>query len=671
MRPVKLESGVEIANPGEFAAREASRHDPRMQIGQWCHVREKDGDTWLGCVTHIGSNFVKLRSPAKGNGWRTIRVHLDELDAYLTHEPNASAVIRERIAKLQGHIRSCITQIQMLCANLGINPQLALTQSMDSPSAQQGDSQATMALAVIAGHARIDAYKAALIRAKTEELPKLLAEIKTSNETLSGWMMAETLPLEAMASQLKGTLDDVGSRIFNVELYAGLTEDIVCCRKGAPAPANERLRIMQRRLYMDEECLLGYRHGGMEFKDIHRFDAWLSEPENLERILPFPRCMVAMRVRRLKKDREYDGSLMSAMVNFDLGELDRLTFLYVRNGERVYRLNCSLEFDELIFPDKAMFDPDEPRMVRMFAGKVDKMITVREYESLLAEYTERESKSKAWEAANPREVWEAANPKKTWWFANPYRDDRSFRPSDWKPFDASNVYYDEAAKSIADRITQYNRVALIIQGLYDRSDILHPHPPAQTWTQEGFAAAIELIYDGSAVLGYGESPDFEAYRARCNATLDVGSVTIGQDYAWQVREAEKETRRLDNDWRNRSNWRPTLWKPYGDPGPGYIAKIAKFQPRARKAVFAWERDRRSQDAYGDNTPVRATLTISVDDLFNVDAYQLGDYKQFFRDPRTRAEYLKWAPMLLAAEEYHAARLARDVEPAAVDRKPAP
>ena len=645
----------------EHAEREPRRRDPRLEIGQWCHVKEEDGSTWLGCVTQIGSNFVNLRSQTRGNGWCSIRVHLDELDMYLTHEPNASAIIRSRIADLQAHIRSCITQVQTLCANLGINPQLALAQSADPTS-----------LTVIAGQSRIDAYKAALIRAKTEELPSLMAEIKKSNEALAGWMTAETIPLEAMANQLKGTLDEVGGRIFNVELYAGLTEDIVCCREGAPASANERLRIMQRRLYMDEECLLGYRHGGMEFKDIHRFDEWLSEPDNLERILPFPRCMVAMRVRRLKKDREYDGSLMSAMVNFDLGELDRLTFLYVRNGERVYRLNCSLEFDELIFPDKAMFDPDEPRMVRMFAGKVDRMITVREYESLLAEYTERESKSKAWEAANPREVWEAANPKKTWWFANPYRNDHSFRPSDWKPFDASNVYYDEAAKSIADRIAQYNRVALIIQGLYDRSDVLQPHPPVQTWTPEGFAAAIELIYDGSAVLGYGEPPDFEAYRARCNATLGAGSVTIGQDYAWQAREAERETRRLDNDWRNRSDWRPKLWKPYGDPGPGYIAKIAKFQPRARKAVFEWERDRRSQDAYGDNTPVRATLTVSVDDLFNVDAYQLGDYKQFFRDPRTRAEYLQWAPMLLAAEEYHAARLARDVEPAAaVDRKPAP
>lgn len=40
-------------------------------------------------------------------------------------------------------------------------------------------------------------------------------------------------------------------------------------------------------------------------------------------------------------------------------------------------------------------------------------------------------------------------------------------------------------------------------------------------------------------------------------------------------------------------------------------------------------------------------------LLNVSAYTPGDFKQFFADPRTRAEYLKWAPLLLAAEEFHA------------------
>ena len=44
----------------------------------------------------------------------------------------------------------------------------------------------------------------------------------------------------------------------------------------------------------------------------------------------------------------------------------------------------------------------------------------------------------------------------------------------------------------------------------------------------------------------------------------------------------------------------------------------------------------------------------------------GDFKQFFADPRTRADYLEWAAYLLEAEEYHAGN--RDVH-TPVDKVP--
>lgn len=39
----------------------------------------------------------------------------------------------------------------------------------------------------------------------------------------------------------------------------------------------------------------------------------------------------------------------------------------------------------------------------------------------------------------------------------------------------------------------------------------------------------------------------------------------------------------------------------------------------------------------------------------VDAYTPGDFRMFFEDPRTRADYLRWAPILLACEDWHYAR----------------
>jgi hypothetical protein len=42
-------------------------------------------------------------------------------------------------------------------------------------------------------------------------------------------------------------------------------------------------------------------------------------------------------------------------------------------------------------------------------------------------------------------------------------------------------------------------------------------------------------------------------------------------------------------------------------------------------------------------------------VLNVSAYTPGDFLQFYEDPRTRADYLQWAPLLLAAEDWHAAQ----------------
>jgi len=631
---------------------ERSNHTTPIEVGQWYwvkdwnHPHDEDGKVqepveyhWLGCVTMIGSNFVKISAPrAPDSGSSYVRIHMDEFLERTRLETNAHDVIQEKISQYQALITAHMGEVKAITARLGISSQTAIEHK------PQGSGQA---LATLSGQSDVKGYERSLIRAEKEDLPALFESIKKAGHKLSKWMSAESLPLESIIDSLQGTLDAVKDRIFTVSLYAGLTEQVVRCADGSPADFNARLHLMQRRLYCDEECLLNYSHGGMEFKNMGEFDEWLVRPENCDRILPFPRCIVSMRVRRSTKEREWDETLRTIIFNFEREELDKTTFLYIRNGDQVYRMNCTLEFGELIFPDKSMFDPGEPMMVKMFAESVDKLMTVREYEDRVRVIKERKQKSKQWCRENPRKKWEAENPGLSWDYSNPYREEYSFNQNDWEPFDDTNVFYDECVQEIADRIKQYNRIALIIQGLLDRSEILHPHPPARTWTPEGFAAAIELVYDGSAVLHHGGAPDFEKYRAHCNESLAEGSIVVGQDHYWQVREAEKESRRLDMDWRSRSAYRPTLFRPYGNPGPGYIARVEKWHPHTRSATFAWKREGRR------GTSMPTSLTVPADSLFNVSAYRLGDYKQFFRDPRTRANYLQWAPMLIEAEEYHA------------------
>ncbi|HYX21393.1 MAG TPA: hypothetical protein VFA98_11170, partial [Thermoanaerobaculia bacterium] len=90
------------------------------------------------------------------------------------------------------------------------------------------------------------------------------------------------------------------------------------------------------------------------------------------------------------------------------------------------------------------------------------------------------------------------------------------------------------------------------------------------------------------------------------------------------------------------------YRPPGNPGPGKLARVVGAGKD--KCTFKWEREKWGSS--GDTT-VRCSLTAPKERLFNASAYKPGDFKIFFDDPRTRAEYLEWAPLLLEAEEYHA------------------
>lgn len=623
------------------------------KLGEWYWITETarwDGDNglkegeqykWFGCIMKIGSNFIELHSPhSERGGYSETRIHFDEFYTRLTKEENPELVIKGKISHWQHESRKLLADVRELVLRLGLNPKNYLTGDVDVVDEVQNSA----ALVVISGQQNIDAYKKDLIEAKEKTLPDLFKAIKEANEELCKWMMAETMETQALILPMEKSIDDVNNRIFTVSLYAGLTEQAIKISDGDPAALIDKLHVMQRKLYMDEECLLSYAAGGMEFSDIEAFDSWISKPENRDRILPFSRTLVAMQVRRKTKDRDWEGNVLQLFINMKIECSDKFTFLYVRNGEQLYRLSCEMEFGEMIFPDKNIYDPMQPKMVKMFCNRVDKMIPTSEYEILLASYNEE---------VRLEEQWEKENPGKHC-FNNPYHY-HSFEPWGWKPFDQSNLYFDECMETVTSQIREYNRIALIIQGLFDRSLVLHPHLPVKSWTPDGFNKAIKLVYDGEMTIYYGDPPDFEAYRAKKNRLITKDSIVTGQQDFWEEKEAEKENNRLDNNWRNKSEYRHKRFTPYGNPGPGIVAKISSWKRRSRSAIFIWQRERQAWQYYrgsGSDT-VNATVTVPESRLFNISAYHPGEYKQFFNDPRTREQYLKWAPLLLSAEDYYA------------------
>lgn len=584
----------------------------------------------LVCVMHIGSNYIEVRS-VWGRSWR---VFTHEWLDYFTPAHDAEAHIAEQQEVHKDRVQALMAEVHEVTRRLGVGNQDML-----------GEAHQTEAIAV-RGDTDYDRYKGELVKAKDQTLPELFRDIKYTNKALTHWLIAPTLPMTVMIADQDEVIGRVKNRVFNVELYSGLVEQVVQITDGEPATMGDKLHLFQRRHYMDEECLVAYRSGGMSYENLEDFDAWLAEPENRDRILPFPRCMVAFRVRR--RDKQFTGYGLRAFIRFlfeNDAQRDKQTFLYIRNGEQVYRLNTSIEFEHKLFPDldQSVFNSGEVIWMRKdwrdFHFK-----TEAEIESLRAKYAEREAEWKveyaAWKAE--KEAWDAlsneeqeANEDNRPWIS-PSRPYDPVRLNEYKPFNPENIYYDDAVKHLSEEAEKYNRIALIIQGLYDRSEILHPHPPVKTWTPEGFAAAIELHYDQDRSLTTGDPPDFEAFRRKLNESLEEGSLTIGQEDAWDehVNDKRDDSRR---------------YVDYGR-GPNTIAKIDKWQPRARKATFRWQ-ERTNWGAENDYKSRK--FVVEADKLLNVDAYKPGDFKQFFDDPRTRADYAKWAPMLLLAEEWHA------------------
>lgn len=617
--------------------------DP-INVGQWYWIvasgeRKKDdpinaplGFSKLACVTNIGSNYVELSEPCTRRGGYCLRVHFDNVWTDLKREPYATAVIQKNIHHHQQRVRRLLEYAKKITSKLGIPSNELIAEATVSKGTD---------LAVISDTKDIDSYKEKLILAQEEQLPKILERVKEANEMLVKWMSAEAIGLDASLIPLEIAFGNVQDRILNVSLYAGLTEFTVKIKEGKPADYVEKIHLFQRMMYMDEECLLNYDCGGMEFEDIRDFDAWMSRPDNYRRILPFPKSAAVFQVRRNIKERRAEN-LLQAFINIELDTEDKYTFLYIRNGESLSRVTLEdFEFGEKLFPDKESFDPSEPMMAEIkYGSDVGEIITVREFEVRKKNYDQQIKTDKHLHAR------------------------LMFRPNDYEPFDLTSVYYDDIMREVQGRIKRFNRMAIILQGLLDRSDIFHPHPPAKTWEGEGFNSILTLVYDGSMVLHDGEAPDIEAYINQCNALAGKKSVFFGQQKLWEKHEADKERERRRRSYRYRDgDYVPKYLQPEGNPGPGVLAKPDKIAVRSKKVTFSWFRTIVTWNSASYGEYRRATFTTTLESLFNVSAYQPGDYKRFFNDPRTRKEYLDWAPLLLTAEEYHqgARKAARPVK----------
>lgn len=200
-----------------------------------------------------------------------------------------------------------------------------------------------------------------------------------------------------------------------------------------------------------------------------------------------------------------------------------------------------------------------------------------------------------------------------------------------------NHYFFDDIKSLNwERYKRQNELAILIQGLFDRSAFFG-HTQVSLF-QDGFDEKIKLVHDLDSGLYNGDMPDFELYLSNNRLNSKKGDVFFGQQALWN--------KELDDKNKN---------KRFYDriDMPRYLKadSIVKKRDGRTMVKFKWQ----TEHPYWSKakTPARNNnFECNIDDLINVSHYQLNDCKEFAEDPRCRDLYPKWGNLMMAAESYH-------------------
>lgn len=410
----------------------------------------------LFCVTHIASNHVEFTfivpySDGRDTARSQVRYRFRDLPDQIRPAPDWKAVLEKRFTEKQAELREAVMALADKCSSAGL---------IGSEEASPVET-----LAVATQRHSPKEIKDKLTRLKSHTLPAAKKRVDRITTEMIAIQKMIIMPERAAFEYLTKAMGTVDERLFALELYAGLLEEVIQIRKGTPADPEAPLTIRQMLRYMDEETLIAVTDGGADFGNLKDFDAWVAQDENLNRMAPEPRCVVAFKVRRHRKDYGRAKDLGTAMAHIAWQKEDAKTYLLLRNGENVFRLMTDQDF--------------EPRMIPL-SEELDKPFT-----------------------------------KEGWW--NSDRNERDRIPVGPDDFD-----YDDQVEERRKVVMQYNRIMFLLQGLLDRSEVFNPHPPMNLSSPDILQRYIHVVRDEEASLPQANPPEWEAYRDEKNIGIRKG-----------------------------------------------------------------------------------------------------------------------------------------------------
>ena len=424
------------------------------------------------------------------------------------------------------------------------------------------------------------------LRNKAFELKKRIQTLKESVEKKHRHIEAQ---VKAKLAAMMPALDEMNAIVKNLEeviyqviLYLGRVEEITVLRTGKKAPIETPISIRQTKAYMDEECALDIS-AGIDAETIKSFDKWLlADPANLDQILPEKKGVVVLEVRRTDKKYHDDSEQMDAATAIakavHAAELNR-------ENHKTYWLIRNGENLHRIWTDIVVGDHLIPR---------DCELDQHFYDSI-----------------SRQEI-----------------------------LPGSEKYY-KAMEKANDHARHYMRLALVLQGLIDRTHLFKPHPEGikrvnlmdpSTW-----GTLVVAVRDGENKLHDGR-PLFDEWLKKINKNAHAGLRIAGAFYRSFHEKVD-----------------PRISIRHGAPGKGIFTLIENRGENSETYPFKilFPRGEIWRRGWGGVEKVESTrmasYLISRDDPFIcIDHASLEDMNHYLGDRKSRPQYEKMVPLLQVA-----------------------
>lgn len=433
------------------------------------------------------------------------------------------------------------------------------------------------------------------VAAKQElgRLSALIAEkkevVKAKRDELDDLLRAQLSATRKMLEPLEKMAAQLTEGIWTINLYLGRDEELIMLTDGEPADADEPITIRQMVLAMDQECAVAAETGGIDSISIEAFDDWLVEdPAHLDQVLPERKGVVALQPRFT--DKRYSDPWKDAAA----GAGNEQTYFLIRNGDKVYRTATDFKVGRRLVPASDEF-------TSFFVEQH------RDWDTGAVEERRIEPGTDAWMKAEER----------------------------------------------ADaRGRHYMRVALILQGLVDRTTVFAPLPPEKVSfldTADFEKGRVRFVMDGEDALGTGRE-SFYDWQRRLNSELHKGMRIIGSFVGEEWRESNE---RYDFNGRSVYGRHSRLSPENAEAPESRVVHVIEKRRTDGSFEFRYHRTEEIWDArkFEYRPPkTKATCVIRPEDRFILpfDLVAIEELEYYLSSRSERGDYIAMFPVIKAA-----------------------